>query len=144
MGVAPRRSQRGRTRYLIVRAGERRHALPVAAIRRIVRSLVVHPVAGALPELLGLAQFGGEPFAVLELAALVEGEPSPASEIAVILHPRATGEPVALMVDEALELVTIPDDEIGAPGEGMVVGEALIGDTPVRILDLERIAAEVS
>ena len=47
----------GRTRregtHLLVRAGEYACALPLAQVRRVVRSLTVHPLPGAAGELEG-------------------------------------------------------------------------------------------
>ena len=54
-----------------MRAGEYACALPLAAVRRVVRALTVHPLPGAAGELEGLAEFGGEPLPVLNLARLV-------------------------------------------------------------------------
>jgi len=47
--------------------------LPADQVRRVVRGLACHPAPGARPHLVGLAQFGGEPLAVLDLHALVTG-----------------------------------------------------------------------
>ena len=44
--------------HLLVRAGEYACALPLAQVRRVVRSLTVHPLPGAAGELEGLAEFG--------------------------------------------------------------------------------------
>ena len=64
-------------RFLLVQAGDRLCALPLARVRRVVRALPVCPLPGSAPELLGLAEFGGEPLPVLDLATLV-GAPPPA------------------------------------------------------------------
>src|SRR3954453_22824429 len=61
--------------HLLVRAGEHTCALPLAAVRRGVRGLTVHPLPGAAGEVEGLAEFGGEPLPVLNLARLVNASP---------------------------------------------------------------------
>jgi hypothetical protein len=49
--------------------------LPAAAVRRVARALRLHPLPGAGEELLGLAEFAGEPLAVLDLARLLGVKP---------------------------------------------------------------------
>src|SRR4030095_9713675 len=44
--------------HLLVRAGEYACALPLPAVRRVVRALTVHPLPGAMGELEGLAGGG--------------------------------------------------------------------------------------
>ncbi|HEY0781946.1 MAG TPA: chemotaxis protein CheW, partial [Thermoanaerobaculia bacterium] len=57
--------------HLLVQAGEYVCALPLPRVRRVVRALTVHPLPGASAELKGLAEFGGEPLPILDLAQLV-------------------------------------------------------------------------
>ena len=73
--------------FLLLRAGDDVCALPLSAVRRVVRALSVHPLPGAANELLGLAEFGGEPLAILDLARLVRAAPgaNPACPVTVVV-----------------------------------------------------------
>ena len=66
-------AQPRKRRFLVVRAGEAVCALELIQVRRILRSLKIHPIPGAQPELLGLSQWRGEPLALLDLRELVAG-----------------------------------------------------------------------
>lgn len=120
--------------HLLVRVGEVTAAMPAAAVRRVVRALELHPLPGAGDGLLGLAEFAGEPIAVLDLARLMglgEGGTAAVTVVAWI-GPQAERELVGLAVDEALAVATLAGAAIGAD-------EALVAGAPVRLVDLERL-----
>jgi chemotaxis signal transduction protein len=73
--------------HLLVQAGEYVCALPLVSVRRVVRSLTVHPLPGSAPELEGLAEFGGEPLPVLNLARMVNAAPgaNPSYPVTVVV-----------------------------------------------------------
>ncbi|HXU45527.1 MAG TPA: chemotaxis protein CheW [Thermoanaerobaculia bacterium] len=131
--------------HLLVRAGEQVCALPVAAVRRVVRALSVHPLPGARPELAGLAEFAGEALAVLDLSRLLGAPlgPHPAFPVTVVVWagPLERREAVGLAADEALEVVLI-DDAAVVPGAGFLRGDAMVGARLVRVLDLERLGED--
>jgi len=131
-------------RYLLVRVGAgTRCAVPAQSVQRILRSLTVYPVPGAQPKLVGLAQYRGDPIAVLDLEVLLGGraESSAGHGVTVVVSAGAAeaSETVGLAVAEALEVATIRD--IAPGGEWLVVGEAVVGDKLVRVLDLARLGA---
>lgn len=127
-------------RYLLVRCGEDFCVIPLLRVRRIVRDLAVSPLPGATAELKGLAEFGGEPLPVLDLGRLVEAAPgaSPPYSVTVLAWagPDDALELVGLAVDSVVEVVDVPADGVAAGGEGIVRGEASVGERPVRILAL--------
>ncbi len=130
------------TGYLLVRAGEQICAVPVGSVRRVVRALTVHPLPGARAELAGLAEFGGEPLPVLDLARLI-GAPvgaHPLFPVTVVVWSRTADgrEGVGLAADEALEVVDLSAAS-WVPTPGFLVGEALVGDRVVRVLDPDRL-----
>ncbi len=134
----------GVLRALLIEAGEHLCAVPVHQVVRVVRALPVHPLPGAAPELLGLAEFTGEPIPVLDLARLVKAPPGarPATPVTVVAWagPPEARELVGLAADSALEIAEI------APGEvvtraGSLCGEASVGGRPVRVLNLEVLGA---
>lgn len=132
-------------RYLLLRAGDAFCALPLQQVRRVVRALTIHALPGAAPELLGLAEFAGEPLPVLDLGMLL-GEASSAaagSQVAGVTVVARIGdseppEIAGLAADEALEISALEMTRgTGASSRhGMVVGEALAGERHVTVLDL--------
>lgn len=133
-------------RALTVRAGDRWCALPLPRVRRVVRSLKLHPLPGADEEIAGLAEIDGEPLVILSLERLIEAPPGPAGELPVALIVEAGGGPrsevVGLLADEAGDIVGIPTAAIAGPPRGLVRGEARLERGVVKVLDLELLGRE--
>jgi len=131
--------------YLLVRAGEDFCVLPLSRVRRIVRELAVSPLPGTAPELKGLAEFGGEPLPVLDLGRLVGAAPGATPHYAVTVlawaGPEDARELVGLAVDSVEEVVELAADDVVAAGEGIVRGEASVGERAVRVLALSALGA---
>ena len=128
----------GVRRYLLVRSGGTGWALPADQVRRVVRGLACHPAPGARPHLLGLAQFGGEPLAVLDLHALVAGgTPRSDHRATVILGRRGarSGAVLGLAIDEALRVVTLADPPHPGSPDPLVEGTLTIDGDSVKVLD---------
>jgi purine-binding chemotaxis protein CheW len=127
--------------HLLVRAGEYVCALPLASVRRVVRALTVHPLPGATDELLGLAEFGGEPLPVLNLARLIHAPPAanPAYPVTIVVWAGSADgrEMVGLSADAALEVVKVSRDSIVAGDGGFLLGEAPLKGDVVRVVNLE-------
>lgn len=132
--------------HLLVQAGEYACALPLPAVRRVVRALAVHPLPGAAGELEGLAEFGGEPLPILNLAKLVNAPPGPNPSypvtVVVWVGPADAREVVGLAADAALEVVDVPADSIVAGDGGLLLGEAPAGGAVIRVLNLEALGRE--
>lgn len=132
--------------HLLVRAGEFVCALPLTSVRRVVRALPLHPLPGAAPELKGLAEFGGEPLAVLDLARLVSAPPgaNPACPVTIVAWagPSDGRDLVGLAADAALEVVDVPPGSTVGGDGGLVLGEASVGGEVVRVLDLAALGRE--
>lgn len=125
------------TPYLLVRLGERLAALPALAVRRVVRGARLHPLPGAGPGLVGLAEFAGEPLAILDLAQLLgdERESSrPPVTVVTWLGSGSDRELVGLGVDDAIEVVELDPT-------ALALGQALVGGRPVVVVDTERLGA---
>lgn len=128
-------------RCLLVRAGAERFAIPAAAVAGVVRDLVVHPIPGGRPPLLGLGQHGGEPMVVVDLLELVTGAVG-GQQITVLVSSRTGAsrpDTVGLAVDDAERMVTVTglttaEAERGVRGFGRVDGET------VRVVDPDRLA----
>ncbi|HQT94282.1 MAG: hypothetical protein B7Z68_06935 [Acidobacteria bacterium 21-70-11] len=132
-------------RALLVETGEYLCALPINRVRQVVRALSVHPLPGASPELLGLAEFTGEPIPVLDLARLV-GAPTgarPANPVTVVVWagPPDARELVGLAADAALEIVEIAPADVAAAGPGLIGGEVALGGRPTCLLNLEALGS---
>jgi chemotaxis signal transduction protein len=140
------RSRREGT-HLLVRAGEYACALPLSAVRRVVRALTVHPLPGAGGELEGLAEFGGEPLPVLNLARMVNAPPGATSSypvtVVVWVGPHDAREMLGLAADSALEVVHVAPGSVVAGDGGLLLGEAPVGGEVVRVLNLEALGRAV-
>lgn len=126
----------GDRRYLLVRSGGQRFAIPVTTIAALQRDLVVHPVPGGREPLLGVGQLAGEPVLVVDLLELADGEVG-GQQVTVVVKRTGPGgsESVGLAVDDADRIVTITDvDSTGDLGRG-IGGSAVVGDSTVRIVD---------
>ena len=141
-----RRTRREEGTHLLVRAGEYSCALPLTLVRRVVRALTVHPLPGAAGELEGLAEFGGEPLPVLNLARLVNAPPgaNPSCPVTVVVWvgPAEAREVIGLSADAALEVVHVPAGSIVAGDGGFLQGEAAVGGEVIRVLNLEALGNE--
>ena len=128
----------GVRRYLLVRSGGAGWALPADQVRRVVRGLACHPAPGARPHLLGLAQFGGEPLAVLDLNALVTGgTPRSDHRATVILgrHGAWSGAVLGLAIDEALRVETLADPPQPGSPNPLVEGTITVDGDSVTVLN---------
>lgn len=134
-------AESGSTSYLLVRAGEYLCALPLPSVRRVVRALSARPLPGSAETLKGLAEFAGEPLAVVDLARLVEAPAgaNPDYPVTVVVEagPADAGELLGLSADAALEVVELPARSVVAGEGGVILGEASVHGEPVRVLDLE-------
>jgi chemotaxis signal transduction protein len=124
--------------HLVVRVGDALAALPAGGVRRVVRGVRLHGLPGSGAGLLGLAEFAGEPLAVLELAPLLGLEPAATPPPVTVVAWVGAGEErelLGLAVDDALEVADLA-------GEDLTSGAALVRGRPVRLVDLETLGAE--
>jgi chemotaxis signal transduction protein len=133
-------STAGDGRYLIVRSGAARFAIPAAAVAGVHHDLAVYPVPGGRAPLLGLSQQAGEPLVVVDLLELVDGDVGGHHIIVMLKRQAANGlETVGLAVDEAERIVTLTEvNPAEAAGTG-VRAVASIDGQPVRIVDPDRL-----
>lgn len=126
--------------YLKVRAGEYLCALPLERVRRVVQALPVRPLPGSADELLGLAEFTGEPLPIIDLGRLVDAPAGATPDYPVTIvswaGPDADRELIGLAADAALEVVLIAPQDVVAGRGGAVVGEVAVAGEPVRVVDL--------
>lgn len=138
--------QSGQRRYLLVRIGSSKCAIDLANVRRILRGVLVYPIPGSRPQLLGLAHWRGEPLAILDLLVMLgASEPAAIREPVTVVVRIGEGdsqETLGLAVNEALEVVRIAPDRITTSGQVLVRGEVMVGPEVVRIIDLESLGAD--
>jgi purine-binding chemotaxis protein CheW len=149
---------RAEATHLLVRAGEYVCALPLAAVRQVLRSLPLHPLPGSAPELRGLAEFAGDPLPVLDLARLARAPQgaNPTFPVTVVVWagPPGARELVGLAADAALDVASLPAAAVvpaapgtpGAPGApggagdgGLVAGDVWAAGQVVRVIDLQKL-----
>jgi chemotaxis signal transduction protein len=136
----------GDRRFLLVRSGGIYCALPANQVRRIVRGLTCHSVPGGKPHLLGLAQYGGEPLAVLDILALVSGSAPRANNRATVIigrERRGARTVLGLAVDEALRVATMAEFSDVEPGDhGLLEGTATCDHSAVKLLNTSVLFAD--
>lgn len=127
--------------FLVLAAGDRLAAVEVRWVRRIARALPVTPLPGARPQLLGLAQFAGEPLPVLDLAQLLGAGPGQPSRfpVTVVIWAGQDKELVGLAADAALDLVSITSDALIPVGEGIVAAEVALPQGTAELIDVTRL-----
>ena len=131
---------------MVVVAGEYRCALPLNQVRRVTRALSPHPLPGGSPELLGLAEFEGEPIAILDLRRLVNAAPAatPSHPVTVLAWAGAPNarEAVGLAAHAAESIVELAMTDVVGGRSGLVWGEVAIAGQPLRVLNLELLGCE--
>jgi chemotaxis signal transduction protein len=107
-------------------------------VRQVVRDLGCYPVPGSRSHLLGLAQFAGEPLAVLDLYALISGGPPAAAHHATVILGRddqGVRRILGLAVDEALSVTMIGRQKPTTEPDGLVAATADVEGEMVQVLD---------
>ena len=138
-------SAKSRHDVLLVRAGERICALPLAEVIEAFRPLPVRPLAGTPPFVLGMAVVRGAPAPVLCLARFLTGAPGPAPSRFVSVR---CGERVAALAVEAVIGVSpLPEMDSGAPlleqaGGGALEAAGALGSELLVLLRTVRVVPE--
>jgi purine-binding chemotaxis protein CheW len=139
---------------MLLGIGGSTYAMPVAAVREIVRLPEVTRVPGLPAFVTGLANVRGRVLAVLDLRPLLNLEAARGQRLVILdrADGDATGTPAAastaagrgvigLIVDSALELVALPEGRLeplppGVPSEAAAVldGITVVDGAPVAVL----------
>lgn len=124
-------------RYVLVRSGGERFAIPVSSVVTVLRDLATHPVPGAWAPLIGLAQHAGEPLVVIDLLERLDRRIGGHQITIVVRRPSATGavETVGLAVDEAERILTIADSEPTDQWGPAISSIATLDGQPIRVLN---------
>ncbi len=134
------------TRQLVVCAlGDEEYGLPIEQVREIVRAETPRPVASDLPWMRGVIGLRGRLIPVHDLATWLGETPGSAGEAPVppgakLVIVDTADEPVALLVDDVVEVLTAEASQIEPVPSGS--GEiARIGDRLVLLLDVAELGA---
>lgn len=131
---------------LVVSCGDDQVLLRLADVREILRCPGALPVAGAPPEVLGLAAVRGEILAVLCLHRLLEGEP-PACDARFLVVVEGAGVRFGLAVGGVLGTGALADPATWthavATDKAGVALAASSGGRPCLVLDVGRVIARI-
>lgn len=120
----------------------RRFALPAQLLREVVRAVAITALPKAPPIVEGLINIRGTLVPVLDIRQRFGLPPDPLAPSQHFLIAQAGSRLVALRVDRAVDLVSVPSDAIesgaqAAPGAQYVAGIAKLPDGVLVIHDLE-------
>ncbi len=132
----------GQLEFVVFRLDGQRFALPIGVAERFVRAVEVTPLPGAPPIALGAINVGGTVVPVLSLRLRFGHPDRPVRISDQFLIARTPTRPVALVVDEALSVMTVPPEAVSAastvvPGLEHLRGVVTLDDGIVLIHDLE-------
>lgn len=133
----------GPLQLLAFRLDGQRHAVPLAAVERVVRAVEVTPLPGAPPAVLGFIDAGGvvlPVFCLRRRLQLTQRDIIPPDQFLLM---RAGRRRVALVIDEAQGLVDCDPAEVeradlAVVGQSQVQGLLKLADGLLLIHDLSR------
>lgn len=120
------------------------YAVDIMRIREIIRVPKLAPLPRALPFVEGVINLRGSVIPVVDLRKRFGLPPAENKDTARLLILSISGQPLALMVDEVTEMITIPMRELKAPPRGVrivgseyMVGLCLVQEVPVMLLNID-------
>ncbi|WP_224984822.1 chemotaxis protein CheW [Geomonas agri] len=127
-----------------LRMDEGLYAVDIMRIREIIRVPKLAPLPRALPFVEGVINLRGSVIPVVDLRKRFGLPAAENKDSARLLILSISGQPLALMVDEVTEMITIPLRELKAPPRGVrivggeyMVGLCLVRDVPVMLLNID-------
>jgi len=127
-----------------LKMGDGLYAVDIMRIREIIRVPKLAPLPRALPFVEGVINLRGSVIPVVDLRKRFGLPPAENKDMARLLILSIAGQPVALMVDEVTEMITIPLRELKAPPRGVrivggeyMVGLCLVREVPVMLLNID-------
>lgn len=135
--------------HVVFKVGGAEYALAASEVLQMESYTGATPVPGSPPHVIGIVQLRGRVIPVIDLRArfgLPPQEPSPDSRLVV---GKAGDRTVALLVDAAREVLTIPEEALKPPprlmghqAEGFVKSVAQIGNRLVMAVDFPKVIGE--
>lgn len=123
------------------------YALHIRDVIEVLSMVALAPMPQAQPWLAGMLNLRGRVMPVIDLRRRLGLAPRPYSLDTPIIVVRQANRPVGLIVDEAVEVLTLPDQALSDPdalaGPAHAVRAiARLADRLIMLLDLDRICAE--
>lgn len=97
--------------FLHFRSGSETYGLPAGRVVQIIRIVACTPVPNSAPELLGLVNLRGRVLPVFDLNRALHGQDRPLSLRMYVVITEVDGEPLGVVVDDVLDVVTVPEDQ---------------------------------
>jgi purine-binding chemotaxis protein CheW len=129
------------TTFLKFRLGRASFGLPVAQVEETIRVVALAPVPARVQGLLGIANVRGRVIPVFDLCETL-GQPRRALSLRMYIVIASLGAaPVGLLVDDVLDVVSVPEGQYqlgGALGGGdsYTAGVARVGEEMLTVLSL--------
>lgn len=131
---------------VVLRLGADRYAVPIVAVREILRLGRVTPVSTAPAFVLGVINLRGVVMAVLDLRVFFGLEPGPVGQNGRVIIAEGCGMAVGLLVEQVEEIVDLPATQVKpplAPVKGIVedyiAGIVALDGQMVVLIDLEKV-----
>lgn len=97
--------------FLHFQSGPETYGLPATSVVQIIRMVACTPVPNSAPELLGLVNMRGRVLPVFDLNRALHGEERPISLRMYVVVTEVDGEPLGVVVDDVLDVVSVPEDQ---------------------------------
>lgn len=122
------------------------YALDIRDVIEVLSMVALAPMPQAQPWLAGMLNLRGRVMPVLDLRRRLDLAPRPYGLDTPIIVVRQADRPVGLIVDEAVEVLTLPDQALTGPdalagADHPVSAVARLDDRLIMLLDLDRICA---
>jgi len=98
--------------FVQFRSGSGIYGLPATSVVELIRMVAISPVPNAAPELLGLVNRRGQVIPVFDLNRALGGDERPLSLRMYVVITEVNGEAVGIVVDDVLDVVTVPEDQV--------------------------------
>lgn len=138
------------SQVVALRCGPATFGISIDLVREIVMVPEITPVPESGPFIRGIINLRGRILPVLDLGQRLGLGPGPTDGAGRILVVEQNGRqhPLGLLVDDASEVLRLPEDVVGPPPEtsstasGSVKGVARLEDRLILLLDLERVLGD--
>jgi purine-binding chemotaxis protein CheW len=131
---------------VVLRLGGDPYAVPITAVREILRFERLTPVSTAPAFVHGVINLRGAVLAVLDLRVFFGIEPGPAGDGARIVVAEGGGMAVGILVEQVEEIIDLPAAEVKPPlpaakgiVEDYVAGIAAPGGRMIVLIDLDKV-----
>jgi len=127
-----------------VRAGSEQYGFPLASVEEVIDLGTPAVVPGVLPAFRGVVRWRARHCSVMHLGALIEGGAAPEACGPSALVVRMGGLPVALEVDEVVDVVEAGGSSVGASPTAGASGVWVVGGRLVTMLDVAALAGRMT